>query len=107
MVSGPVWEYFDSANGEWEQGLRREMKQDRLNGFIGKTVIHPKQVPVVLDAMRVHRQDYEDALAILSFQNDLVQVAKNNSGQRMNEVKTHTKWAEQTLLLAQIYGVKA
>ena len=37
VVSGPVWEYY-SGEG-WEEGLRREMELDLLNGFTGKTVI--------------------------------------------------------------------
>ena len=48
VVSGPVWEYY---NGEgWDSGLINELKEDRLNGFVGKTVIHPKQIPLVNQA---------------------------------------------------------
>lgn len=53
IVSGPVWEYFASEHSEWEDGLRRELKLDKLNGFIGKTVIHPKQIPIVNDMLKV------------------------------------------------------
>ena len=51
VVSGPVWEYY-SGEG-WEEGLRREMELDLLNGFTGKTVIHPNQIPVVNEMLRV------------------------------------------------------
>lgn len=59
VVSGPVWEYY-SGEG-WEEGLRREMELDLLNGFTGKTVIHPNQIPVVNEMLRVSHQDYADA----------------------------------------------
>ena len=53
MVSGPVWEYYSSNNDEWAIGLKRELKYDVLNGFVGKTVIHPNQIPVVVDSLKV------------------------------------------------------
>lgn len=106
VVSGPVWEYFNSEHGEWKMGLRNELKYDRLNGFIGKTVIHPKQISVVNDSLKISNKDYEDAVQILSWSesNNLL-VSKNNSGERMNEVKTHLKWAEKTVILSSIYGI--
>ena len=42
VISGPVWEYYNGPN--WNTGLAKELKLDRLSGFIGKTVIHPKQI---------------------------------------------------------------
>lgn len=65
VVSGPVWEYY-SGEG-WEEGLRREMELDLLNGFTGKTVIHPNQIPVVNEMLRVSQRDYADARAILNW----------------------------------------
>ncbi len=105
VVSGPVWEFFSSDNDEWKRGLQREVKMDRLNGFIGKTVIHPKQIPVVNEMMKVPGKDYEDAKTILNWDSSGLQVAKSSAGERMNEVKTHGNWAEKTLMLASIYGV--
>ena len=32
-----------------------------LNGFTGKTVIHPSQIPVVNEMLRVSSRDYADA----------------------------------------------
>ena len=52
-MSGPVWEFFSSDNEEWKRGLRNELKLDKVNGFIGKTVIHPKQISVVNEALKV------------------------------------------------------
>lgn len=105
VLSGPVWEFFSSDNNEWKEGLIRELALDRLNGFVGKTVIHPKQIEVVNDALKVSRKDYEDAKAILNWDNSSLGVSKSADGERMNEVKTHKNWAAKTLILAEVYGV--
>ena len=105
IVSGPVWEFFSSDNDEWKNGLRRELKLDRLNGFIGKTVIHPKQIPVVNEMLRVTNKDYEDAKNILHWDQNGLQVGKSFGGERMNEVRTHYNWAKRILLLSEIYGI--
>ena len=105
VVSGPVWEFFSSDNEEWKRGLRNELKLDKLNGFVGKTVIHPKQISVVNEALKVSLKDYEDAKAILNWDESGLQVGKSFAGERMNEVKTHTNWAIKTMALAEIYGV--
>lgn len=107
VVSGPVWEYFDGINEEWKTGMIREIGLDRLNGFIGKTMIHPKQIPVYNLAMKVDKRDYLDALGILGMSESTEKLVKKSaSGERMNEYKTHLKWAEKTLILAEIYGVE-
>ena len=105
VVSGPVWEFFSSDNEEWKIGLQNELKRDRLNGFVGKTVIHPKQISVVNEALKVSRKDYEDAKEILDWDENGLQVGKSFAGERMNEVKTHTNWALKTMTLAEIYGI--
>ena len=105
VVSGPVWEFFSSDNEEWKKGLQNELKRDKLNGFIGKTVIHPKQISVVNEALMVSRKDYEDAREILNWDENGLQVGKSFAGERMNEVKTHTNWALKTVTLAEIYGI--
>lgn len=105
VVSGPVWEFFSSDNDEWKEGLRRELKLDRLNGFIGKTVIHPKQIPIVNEMLKVTRKDYEDAKTILDWDEDGLQVGKSSGGERMNEVRTHYNWAQKTVLLSKLYGI--
>ncbi len=105
IISGPVWEYYGGSG--WDTGLRRELQEDRLCGFIGKTVIHPRQIPLVNEAFRVSRTDWEDAAAILNWdQNSPFFVAGSPGGERMNECKTHANWAARTLLLAQAYGIE-
>lgn len=105
VVSGPVWEFFSSDNDEWRCGLQNELKFDKLNGFVGKTVIHPKQISVVNEALKVSRKDYEDAKEILNWDESGLQVGKSFGGERMNEVKTHINWAYKTMTLAEIYGI--
>lgn len=107
IVSAPVWEYFDNkANDEWSKGLKREIELDQLNGFIGKTAIHPSQLPIILESMKVDYADYRDADSILNWENHQLGVAKSEGGTRMNEAKVHTNWAKKILILAEIYGVK-
>ena len=105
VVSGPVWEYYSGP--DWKSGLVRELKKDRLCGFIGKTVIHPRQIEVVRDAYMVSPQELEDAKAILGW-NDTCErlVASNASKERMDEFKTHYNWAAVTVMLSEAYGVK-
>lgn len=105
VISGPVWEFF--SGDQWQEGLERELRLDRLNGFVGKTVIHPNQIPVVNRALQVSRSDYMDARSILEWEDDGgLCVLRRPEGERMNEVKTHENWARKTLLLAEIYGVE-
>jgi len=108
VVSGPVWEYFGSrAGGPWETGLRAELEADRLNGFVGKTAIHPCQLPAIIDSLKVSQEDYWDALKVLSWDNGGLAVGKGaGADSRMNEVKCHVKWAEKTAILGRIYGIR-
>lgn len=105
VISGPVWEYY---NGEgWEEGLNRELERDLANGFLGKTVIHPNQIPAVLEACKVNRMDYEDAKSILGWDDSYKSLVSGNAtSERMNEYKTHFHWARRILLLAEVYGIK-
>ncbi len=107
VVSGVVWEYFNGTTQKWKIGMRKELQLDRLNGFIGKTVIHPNQIPIVNESLKVRNTDLEDARSILSWdKNSDSMVSKNPSAERMNEYKTHTNWARKILILSEIYGVK-
>lgn len=107
VVSSGVWEYFgDGYDQAWDIGLRRELKLDRLNGFIGKTAIHPIQLPVIQESLIVTYEQYMDALNIMGMSTDLVGVTKGYGGNKMNEAKTHGNWARKILCLASIYGVK-
>lgn len=104
IISGAVWEYF---NGDWKEGLIKELAQDRLSGFIGKTAIHPNQIPIINQAYQVSQTDFSDAQSILGWdsnQDSLVSSSFQNN--RMNEKNTHTNWAKKILYLAKYYGIK-
>lgn len=105
VVSGPVWEYYNGKN--WDTGLRNELREDRLNGFVGKTIIHPKQIDLVNKAYMVSRKDYDDACSILNWNKDSHSLVSGSTEQeRMNEYKTHHNWAEKMMFLAEAYGIK-
>lgn len=108
VVSGPVWEYFADDNDAWQKGLMRELQLDRLNGFIGKTAIHPKQIPVILQSLQPSQEDFVDAQSIITAYNNPqgIAVAKSAKGGRMNEFITHYNWAQRIIQLAAIYGVR-
>ena len=78
VVSGPVWEYFEDKKGNaWSEGLRQELELDRINGFIGKTAIHPSQLPYIYESLQVTRTDYEDARQLLRWDVDKLGVVKS------------------------------
>ncbi len=106
VVSGVVWEYFQNdKNDNWRIGLEKELELDKLNGFTGKTAIHPSQLPVIYESLKVSEDDYRDAVNILNWNNSLG-VQKDSTGSRMNEVKCHTRWAKKIKILGDIYGIK-
>ena len=111
VVSGPTWEFFENKNDStktaWSEGLKKELFYDRLNGIIGKTCIHPSQLPYVQQSLIVSETDYTNALQVLSMSSQsFVGVKKGTSGNQMNESKTHINWAKKVLALAGIYGIK-
>lgn len=107
VCSGPVWEFFSSDNtpGEWSDGLMQELRMDKLNGFFGKTCIHPSQLPYIAESNIVSYENYKDALSILGMGDGLIGVQKGEGNNKMNEVKTHTNWAKRIIGRATIYGV--
>lgn len=107
VVSGPVWEYFGAESGAaWQQGLLRELKSDLLNGFIGKTAVHPTQLDPIQRSLVVTEADYLDAQQILNWQDSTLGVRKGVQIERMNEQRVHQQWARKILALAKVYGVK-
>lgn len=104
VVSGPVWEYYSGSG--WKEGLKKEIADDKLCGFIGKTVIHPNQIDVVNHTYQVTQKDYDDACRILNWDNASASaVSASAARERMNERKTHTNWAKQTLWMAEAFGI--
>lgn len=125
VISGPVWEYFRASkemmftelpkhniedvlmtripiyNHEID-GLLREVVQDKANGFIGRTVIHPTHVKFVNALQAVTKEEYDDASQILSTGGGVVKSAQAN---KMNEIKPHTNWAQKVCMRAKAFGV--
>jgi citrate lyase beta subunit len=110
IVSGPVYEYYSSAAGGWlsskpEQVLWEEVQLDILNGFKGKTCIHPSQISLVNAGHIVTAESYDDALVILSEGQNRNGVLQSPNRNKMNEVKPHLSWAKKIAAQAEVYGV--
>ena len=103
IISAPAYEYY--AGIGWQEGLGKEIELDKLNGSVGKTVVHPKQILVVNDAYKVPSIDYDDALSVLD-DKKIYQSCPNVNNTRINEPKIHYSWAMEVILLAQYFGVK-
>ncbi len=125
VISGPVWEYFRApksmmfedlpkhgledylmkrqplVNNEID-GLLREVILDKANGFVGRTVIHPTHVRFVNAMMAVTKEEYDDALMILGTGGG---VGKGSGGNKMNEIRPHTNWANKIRNRARAFGV--
>ncbi|MBQ3337572.1 MAG: HpcH/HpaI aldolase/citrate lyase family protein [Selenomonadaceae bacterium] len=105
VVAGAVWNFF---GGEfWAEGLRRELELDKINGFVGKSAIHPAQLPIIFDGMKVSRADLDDAEQILNWSSQTHGVMKSSDGSRMNEVNCHRRWARRVKILSELYGVES
>lgn len=125
VISGPVWEYFlvshemkfsriDESKFQHSlltrepivnsavDGLLRELIQDKANGFIGKTTIHPSHLPFVNGMQAVTKDEYDDAIQILGKSGG---VMKSTGIGKMNEVRPHTNWAKIIQAKARAYGV--
>lgn len=102
IISGPVFEYFDDKSKDilWE-----EVQLDLLNGFYGKTCIHPKQVDIVNAVYPVSKETFDDASIIVGNRYGNNGILSSPSKNKMNEVKPHYSWAVKILAQAEIYGV--
>lgn len=130
VVAGPVWEHYPDSDRvfrtqlrstpfeqagdlalrrklllEGFDGLLREVTLDRANGLTGKTVIHPRHVPLVHAMSVVSDEEFSDAEDVLA--NTSGGAAASRYGNKMNEMKPHHEWAERTLLRARAFGVAA
>lgn len=133
VLSGPVWEYFSKDRrilkpqlritpfqekygrtglekreeliNEYTDGLIKELLLDKLNGMIGKTIIHPTHIKPVHALYTVTHEEYLDALSIISQSDGEVGVFKSQYKNKMNEVKPHYHWAAQILQRAKVFGV--
>lgn len=104
-ISGGVSEFYDLNNKEILNSYLKEIYLDKLNGFFGKTVIHPLQLKIVQAMNIISYVDYMDAKNIIENVNSKYSVSAGFSSERMNEVNPHLKWAKKIMILAEIYGV--
>jgi citrate lyase beta subunit len=110
IVSAPVSDYIAGGIGvkspEWKRKFKDEIKMDILNGFIGKTAIHPSQLPIINEMFMVEWNDYMDAQQIINWANEDLLVTKSVFQERMNEKKMHSNWARKIILRADAYGIR-
>ena len=125
VISGPVWEYFLPENkikltrnrknnlqrsilegtlieNEAVSGLLKEVMLDRLNGFVGKSIIHPSQLKYVNAMQAVTQEEYEDAVQIMAQSGGVIKSTYSN---KMNEFVTHRHWASKIINRAKAFGV--
>lgn len=95
QVTSPVFEHIDRT-----EVLAREVAEDMIHGLVGKTAIHPAQVPLIESHYRVPEEDVATARLILS--EGCPAVFKHNGS--MCEVATHRSWAERTLERYRTFG---
>jgi citrate lyase beta subunit len=95
-LSAPVFEYLDTP-----EVLAREVDADLQHGLIGKTAIHPAQIPVIETRYRVSPADYEMALAVLAPTAAAVFALHD----AFCEPATHRRWAVGVLERARVFGV--
>jgi citrate lyase beta subunit len=81
--------------------LRQELVLDIEHGLVGKTAIHPTQIPIIHQALQVSVSDYQAARLIL---NDTAPAVFSHNG-AMCEPATHERWARRILERAYWYGM--
>jgi citrate lyase beta subunit len=94
-LSSPVFEYLDDP-----ETLQQEIRQDLAHGLIGKTAIHPDQVPAIENAYRVERTDYEMAVSM----HDSAAPAVFRMHDAMCEIATHRHWSNEIITRHACYG---
>ncbi|MDD2892802.1 MAG: HpcH/HpaI aldolase/citrate lyase family protein [Halothiobacillaceae bacterium] len=97
-LTAPVFEHMDR-----QELLAEEVNEDLLHGLIGKTAIHPHQVPLIESHYRVCPNDVQTAQMILQEHSPAV---FGHDGS-MCEVSTHKSWAKNILTRVQAFGAIA
>lgn len=133
VISGPVWEFFSKDQrilkpklrmapfeerygktglqrrteiiNQYIDGLINEVMLDKLNGIVGKTIIHPTHIKTVHSLYTVTHEEYLDALSIITNSEGQVGVLKSKYENKMNEMKPHLYWAKRIVLRAKAFGV--
>lgn len=95
-LSAPVFDYLDTPGV-----LAREVEADLQHGLVGKTAIHPSQIPVIEACYRAPHEDYDMASVVLAA--DAAAVFRLRDA--FCEPATHRRWAEGVLERARVFGV--
>lgn len=82
--------------------LNEELELDIAHGLVGKTAIHPSQIRLIQEALRVSLDDFNCARLIV---NDAAPAVFKHNG-AMCEPATHYKWAVNILERAKWHGVR-
>lgn len=96
-LTAPVFERIDNLHL-----LEDELTLDIEHGFVGKTAIHPCQISVIHDALRVSVDDLNSARMILG--EGAAAVFKHDGA--MCEPATHHLWAKNILARMHWHGVR-
>lgn len=95
-LTAPVFDRLDDI-----ETLASEVRMDVEFGLLGKTAVHPRQIPLIESQYRVAEIDWESATRILH--TDAPAVFRHNDA--MCEPATHSRWAGVICQRAEIYGV--
>jgi citrate lyase beta subunit len=95
VLTAPVFEHLDCP-----ALLAQEVEEDLAHGLVGKTAIHPSQVPLIEQHYRVQRNDVEVAIRIM----DAASPAVFRMHGSMCEVATHRAWAHGIVEQARVFG---
>lgn len=105
-VTAQVWEYFSKdINSQENIGLLNEIKKDRNNGMYSKVAIHPTQILPIQLSNCIEYEEYMDAIQIIEGNSKKTGVLKSSNSNKMNELNTHTIWANGVINRAKIFGV--
>lgn len=96
-LTAPVFEHLAMP-----ELLNREVHLDIAHGLVGKTAIHPSQVPLIHEGLKVPIEDLNCARLIV--QGARPAVFRHDDA--MVEPATHYNWAVRTLECAKWHGVK-
>ncbi|SET46939.1 HpcH/HpaI aldolase/citrate lyase family protein [Thorsellia anophelis] len=94
-LTAPVCELIENLDI-----LELELKSDIAHGLVGKTAIHPNQIPIIQDAWKVKASEFAEAQAIMNAQKAVFQMDG-----AMCEPATHTTWARNLLERYGAYGL--
>jgi len=90
-ISAPVFDYIDKPSL-----LKKELELDKARGLMTKTAIHPAQIGVIQNALKIAFEDQRDATSVLNHNSRAVFLM--NGG--MCETATHRSWANRVSLMS-------